>query len=117
MGEMHVLVGSGKCQLKQGNILCGFVEVAPQMPGPRYYLGLWRKRMHLSLLITNRDVIMTRRAVQKQDYPVLNNLFIYQARESQPSPVSAENVIYEAFVVMGEQMWGFSALLAWRKGK
>ena len=31
--------------------------------------------------------------------------------------VSAENVIYEAFVVMVELRWGFSALLAWRKGK
>ena len=28
------------------------------------------------------------------------------------SHVSAENLIYEAFVVMGELMWGFSGLLA-----
>ena len=52
----------------------------------------------------------------------MTNLFIYQARESSLVragflTVSPENVIYEAFVVMGELSWGFSALLAWRKGK
>ena len=53
-----------------------------------------------------------------------SNLFIYQARV-QPgpsrvsdSPVSAENVIYEAFVLMGELRWTFSYLLQqWRKIK
>ena len=46
------------------------------------------------------------------------NLFIYQAREVWPgpsrvsgSPVSAENVIDEAFVLMGELRWSFSSLL------
>ena len=33
------------------------------------------------------------------------------------SPVSAENVIYEAFVVMGELGWAYSAFHAWKKGK
>ena len=33
------------------------------------------------------------------------------------SSVSAETVIYEAFVLMGEIGWWFSALLSWRKGK
>ena len=31
--------------------------------------------------------------------------------------VSAETVIHEAFAVVEELGWGFSALLAWRKGK
>ena len=31
------------------------------------------------------------------------------------SPVSAENIIYEDFVLMGELRWSFSALLQWRK--
>ena len=30
--------------------------------------------------------------------------------------VSAESVIYEAFVLMEETVWCFSALLSWRKG-
>ena len=33
------------------------------------------------------------------------------------SPLSAENVIYEAFVVMVEIRCSFSLMLAWRKGK
>ena len=33
------------------------------------------------------------------------------------SSVSAENVIKEAFVELGALRWGFTALLAWRKGK
>ena len=33
------------------------------------------------------------------------------------SPVSAGNVICEAFVLMGELRWGFSSLLQWRKRK
>ena len=46
------------------------------------------------------------------------NMFIYQARGVWPgpsrfsdSPVSAENVIYEAFVLMGKLRWTFSPLV------
>ena len=51
-------------------------------------------------------------------------MFIYQARKSSLDPgpsrvsyssVSAETVIYEAFVVIGLVGLEFSALLAWRK--
>ena len=51
-------------------------------------------------------------------------MFIYQARKSSLDPgpsrvsyssVSAETVIYEAFVVIGSLGLGFSVLLAWRK--
>ena len=51
-------------------------------------------------------------------------IFIYQARKSSLDPVpsrvtyssvSAETVIYEAFVVIGSVGLGFSALHAWRK--
>ena len=52
------------------------------------------------------------------------NLFIYQARESSLVPVgfrtaqfSAETVIYEAFVLIGELGWWFTSFLSWRKGK
>ena len=33
------------------------------------------------------------------------------------NPISAEKVIYEAFVLIGELRWSFSALPQWRKGK
>ena len=46
---------------------------------------------------------------QRSKKPGGSNLFIYQARGGTPgpsrvsdSPVSAENVVYEAFVLMGE---------------
>ena len=51
-------------------------------------------------------------------------MFIYQARKSNLDPgpsrvsyysVSAETVIYEAFVVIGSLGLGFSVLLSWRK--
>ena len=50
--------------------------------------------------------------------------FIYQARKSSLDPVrsrvtyssvSAETVVYEAFVVIGSLGLEFSVLLAWRK--
>ena len=52
------------------------------------------------------------------------NLFIYQARESSlvpgprvsDCPVSEENIIYEASVLIGELGWSFSSMLYWRKG-
>ena len=51
-----------------------------------------------------------------------SNLFIYQARV-QPgpsrvsdSPVSAETLIYEAFVLIWEIGEGFSLLISWSKG-
>ena len=53
-----------------------------------------------------------------------SNLFIYQARESclvpagfLTAPFSAENGIYEAFVVIGDLRWSFSTMLLWRKEK
>jgi hypothetical protein len=33
------------------------------------------------------------------------------------SPVSAEKIIYEAFVLIGELRWSFSSLLQWRRKK
>ena len=36
---------------------------------------------------------------------------------SSPSQVSAENIIYEDFVLIGDLRWNFSALLQWRKKK
>ena len=67
------------------------------------------------MLDTDTDMV----AVGRQRHPTC--LFtrlesLAWSQQGSDSPVSAENDIYEAFVLMGELGWFISSLFSWRKG-
>ena len=106
------IFGSVSISLKGFDVLCTTIVqcmLRNKFSRTRQSQGLFYKHGHDSFTTS----------VSKPS-PPHSNSFIYQAASPSrvfDSPVSAENVIFEAFVLMGELGWSFSSLLQKRRKK